>query len=78
MDGGDEGDGVLVEEQVFNYLELRDLCDAHPQETSYEHYPHHCAVVLDDDENTDHTDDYGEGFDDDDIIVIDTKYCCEE
>ena len=72
---GDEGDGdggVLVEEQVFDYVELRDLCEAHPHKTSYEHYPPHVVVL--DDENTDDTDDYGEGFEDDDIIAIDTNY----
>ena len=56
-EGDGDGDSVLVEELVFDYLELPGLCDAHLQKTSYEHYPHHHAVVLDDG----NTDDYDEG-----------------
>ena len=59
VDDEDDGDEEGVEEQVFKYLELQHLCDAHPQETSYEHYPHH-ALVLDGDENTDDYDDYSD------------------
>ena len=50
------GDGI-VEEQVFDYSELLDLCDAHLQKTSYEHYLHHHVEVLD----VGNTDDYDEG-----------------
>ena len=75
-DDKEEGEGGGVEEEVFDYLEHRDLCDARPQETFFEHYHPHHAVVLDDDtgENTDDTDAYGEGVEDDDFIGIDTKY----
>ena len=70
----EDNDGV--EEEVFNYLELRDLCNDRPHETFFEHYHLHHAEVLEDDtdENTDDTDAYGEGLEDDDCIGIDTKY----
>ena len=53
---GDDG----VEEEVFGYFELQDLCDVLPPETSCEHYHRQHVVALDDDENTDDYDGYDE------------------
>ena len=66
-DGGD-GDDVLVEEQVFDYSELPDLCNAHLQKTCYKRYPLHHAEVLDG--GFANIDDDEEGEDDD---IIDTN-----
>ena len=72
--GDDDEDHDEVEEEVFEYLELRDLCDAHLHETFFEHYH---VVVLDTDDNTTGDTDadiYGEGQGNDESIGIDTKY----
>ena len=65
---------MLVEEQVFDYSELPDSCDAHLQKTCYERYPLHHTEVLDGRGNTD---DDEEGEDDDIVtaIIVDTKIC---
>ena len=64
MDDDGDGDGGVVEE-VFDYSELQDLCDAHLQGTSCEHYHLHHAVVLDDNDGNDDDDDDADIIDED-------------
>ena len=69
-DGSGGGDGVLVEEQVFDYSELPDSCEDHLRKTCYERY--HAEVL---DGGFANTDDDEEGEDDDitTAIIVDTK-----
>ena len=78
MDDYDDDDDknaaeVLVEGQVFEYSELLDSYDNHPQKTCYEHYyPHHRPVVLEDEGDGEGDKDL-EGDDNEDHIIIGIK-----